>query len=628
MTPILAGWYKAAAVRSAAFDVVFLPERRAYTATGPVPLYLAAAGAGILVEQPCGSQGVCGHCRVRVVEGDVPRTPADEDHLSEAELAAGWRLACQVVLSGPAAVVVPAVTRSLAGKSFGDRLAPEDLAHPVVDLLCVALPPGGSEQASLLDRLAVALGRRPRTLSARPRALAELARAAGVYREVFVAMEGDELIAARPGGRRPLLGLAVDLGTTSLAAALVRLDDGTVVTSASRLNPQVAMGADVISRIQHTMDHDDGLQRLTAAVRDGVESLVRELVLEAGRDADDIVTAAVAGNPTMVHAWAGVAIAGLGIAPYLGAFAGELSCKAADVGLSIHPNANVYSFPQVRSHVGGDAVAAAIAAGVDRPGACRLLVDLGTNSEIIVACGNRVVATSAAAGPAFEGVSIRHGMRAAPGALDVVTFGNDGRLVMNTVAGAPATGICGSGLIDIVAEMLRVELVAASGYLRRREELDEGAAGRFARHLTEIEAQQAFRLAPDAEMGWDAEVVLTARDIREVQLAKGSIITAATLACRHLRREIADLDEVLVAGAFGNYIRKASALRIGLVPRIDPERIRLVGNAAGVGARLALLDRDVRARARALAQRAEYVDLATHGDYQATFIASLAFPEA
>lgn len=612
---------------TSSFDIVFLPERRAYTAPGPVALYVAAAGAGILVEQPCGSQGICGHCRVRVVEGQVRWSAADLEHLSTSDVAAGWRLACQLIVSGPAAIEVPAVARSLAGKSFGGPLPADVLELPVVEGICLPLPASAAAQASAIDRLAAALGRPGRSVRARPRALADLSRSVGSTPEVFVVMEGDELLAAWPGRRRPLLGLAVDLGTTSLAAALVRLDNGSVVASASRLNPQVAFGADVIARIQHSQDHGDGLARLTAAIRDGVQSVVTELLSEAMCVPEDVVTAAVAGNPTMLHTWAGVAVASLGRAPYVGSWAAELRCAAPDVGLGIHANASVYVFPQVRSHVGADAVAAAIACDVDKGDGCRLLVDLGTNSEVIVTCGERVVATSAAAGPAFEGVSIRHGMRASPGAVDVLSFTGDGRVAMNTVAGAPLAGICGSGLIDLVAEMLRVGLVSPSGYLRRPEELDGTVAPPLRQRLFDVDGQRAFRLSEAGASPDAGQVALTARDIREVQLAKGSIMTAATLACRHLNVDVRQLDEVLVAGAFGNYIRKASALRIGLVPRMDPERIRLVGNAAGVGARLALLDRDVRARASRLAQRAEYVELATRPDYQATFMEALSFPE-
>lgn len=614
-------------MRGASFDIAFLPDDRRFTATGPVPFYLAAAGAGILVEQPCGSQGICGDCRVRLVSGDAPPSEADRDHLAPDEIRAGWRLACQLVLRGPAAFEVPNVTRALAGKSFGEPLTPQDLERPVIAPACVSMRPP-ADATSALDRLAATIGRQPRQLRASPLALAELAIAAGAS-HVFATLEDDDLVAVRPGGSSPLFGLAVDIGTTSLAAALVRLDTGAVAASASRLNPQVTYGADVIARIQHAIEHHHGVTHLTTAVRRGLAALVGELLAGAGTEASAVVAAAVAGNPTMLHAWAGVSVGSLGVAPYLGVWSRDTAARAAVVELPIHPNANVWVFPQVASHVGGDAVSAAIACNLDRRTGRRLLVDLGTNSEVIATCDGRVVATSAAAGPAFEGVSIRQGMRAAAGAIDVVTFGDDGTVISDVIGGGPATGICGSGLIDLVAEMLRAGLVSSSGYLRRAEELESDVPPALRERIVRVDGLQAFavvRTGDGADAGPAEPVLLTARDIREVQLAKGSIMTAVTLACRHLGFDVLALDEILVAGAFGNYVRKASARRIGLVPGIDPERIRLVGNAAGVGARLALLDREVRDRARRFAEEAEPMELATRSDYQATFMASLSFP--
>jgi uncharacterized 2Fe-2S/4Fe-4S cluster protein (DUF4445 family) len=609
-------------VTDASFDIVFEPDQRRYRATGPVPLYLAAAAAGILVEQPCGSQGICGDCRVRVVEGAPPPTAADVDLVSASDLASGWRLGCKLVLEGPATVEVPTVVRSLAGKSFGDVLRASSLERPVVRSARVAL--GGEPPRPVLDVVSAALGSPPDRLPAPPAALAELSDAAADATEIFAVADDAGLLTVRR--REPVLfGLALDLGTTSLAAGLVRLQDGGVAASAARLNPQVAVAADVIGRIHHAMHREGGLRRLTAAVREGVRALVDDLLAASGIEARDVVIAAVAGNPTMLHAWAGVGIGTLGVAPYQGVWSRELSCRAREVGLDIHPTASVWVFPQVGSHVGGDAVGAAIACDLDRGAGRRLLVDLGTNSEVIVSSGGRIVATSAAAGPAFEGVSIRQGMRAAPGAVDVVSFARDGRVTVHAIGDVLAAGICGSGLIDLVAELLRAGVVSASGYLRKPGDLVTETARPFADRLVTIDGQQAFEVVPADEVTGDG-LAVTARDIREVQLAKGSILTACTLACRCLGFEPGELDEVLVAGAFGNYIRKASAIRIGLVPPIDPERVRLVGNAAGVAARLALVDRGVRERARTLASRAELVELATRSDYQDTFMASLAFP--
>jgi uncharacterized 2Fe-2S/4Fe-4S cluster protein (DUF4445 family) len=616
-------------VTSGTFVVRFLPDNRTYEADAAVDLYLAAAAVGILVEQPCGSQGTCGRCRVRVVDGAPPPTEAERARFTDDDLTAGWRLGCQIVFQAPAVVEIPAVSRSLAGKSFGTDLPAEALARPLVTI--TSLSARAPDTASALDGVGAAMGVRERSMHASPDALAELASARGCADLVGVAVHDRELLSAWVGATTHRFGLAVDVGTTSLAAALVCLLDGSVAASASSLNPQAAFGADVISRIKHAVDVPDGSAHLAAAVRGGLSALVGELTTAAGCHARDIVVASVAGNPTMMHAWLGVPAGTLGRAPYAGLWSDAMTVKANTVDLPIHPNANVFVFPLIRSHVGGDAVAAAVACGLDRGlrrglDGPRLLIDLGTNTELLLAHGSHLVATSAAAGPAFEGVSIRHGMRGAPGAVDVVSISADGRVTTNTIGGLPARGICGSGLIDAVAELLRAGVISSSGYLRRADEMAGDAP--LAKRLGQTAGQQAFTLVagPETE-GGSEPVAITARDIREIQLAKGSIVAAVTLLCRHVGLDPSDLEEILIAGAFGNYLRKASVLRIGLLPRIDPERMRFVGNAAGVGARLALLDREVLQRGRELAARAEYVDLATHPGYQATFMAALAFPE-
>jgi uncharacterized 2Fe-2S/4Fe-4S cluster protein (DUF4445 family) len=623
---------QACAVAATSFLIRFLPEDRGYKAAAAVELYLAAAAVGILVEQPCGSQGTCGRCRVRVVEGAPTPTDAERDRFTAEELNAGWRLACQLRFESPATVEIPSVTRSLAGKSFGADLPAHALARPVVHVGTVTAPvlSGASPASSVLDALGTSAGLIERALTASPSALSELASADATADSVSVAIQGRELVSARAGRGEPMFGLAIDIGTTSLAAALVSLEDGAVAASASSLNPQVAFGADVISRIRHTLEVPEGGAHLSAAVREGLAALVDQLAAHASCRARDIVIASVAGNPTMTHAWLGVPVASLGRAPYAALWTDALTVKAGTVGLPIHPNANVLVFPLVRSHVGGDAVAAAVASDLDRGlgtggGPSRLLIDLGTNTELLLVHDGRLVATSAAAGPAFEGVSIRHGMRAAPGAIDVVSITPDGGVVTHAIGGVPARGVCGSGLIDAVAELLSAGIVTSSGSVRRAGEV--AGCPPLAARLSQVDGQQAFALvAAEVDEGGPGPVLLTARDVREVQLAKGSIVAAATLLCRHVGLEPSAIGEVLVAGAFGNYIRKSSAVRIGLLPPVDAERIRLVGNAAGVGAKLALLDHEVMARGRELAARAEYVDLAMHPGYQAAFISALAFP--
>lgn len=612
---------QAVAVNTEPFDIRFEPDGTVCRSTGPIGLDLAAARAGILLEHPCGAQGTCGRCRVRLRAGSSPVTEADRQHLRDDELEAGWRLGCRLVLEGAATVEVPPLARSAAGKSFGDTLPPESLTRPVVERLAVLLPSDDRDTAAWLDRLGAASGLAGRSLSATAAALADLGRAVVSGVPVTLTLEEAEVVAASPGEARAGLGLAVDIGTTSLAAALVDLADGEVRASGARLNPQVAFGSDVIARIRATMERDEHLAAMANAVRGGLSALVASLLDEAACDARDVVVAAVAGNPTMLHAWAGVPIAGLGTAPFAAVWSGAASWKAGALELPAHPNANVFVFPMVRSHVGGDAVAAAIACALDQPGPPRLLIDLGTNTELIAVSGRRAVVTSAAAGPAFEGVSIRCGMRAAPGAIDRVLLPGGSRVLVNVIGGVPAAGLCGSGIVDAVAELLRVGILTASGAMRPASDLPAAAEG-YADRFREIDGQQAVVLAGPAD-GAARTVVCTARDVREIQLAKGAILTAAQLACRQLGLGLGDLGEVLIAGAFGNVLRKASVRGIGLLPGVDLERVRLVGNAAGVGARLAVLDEEVRRRACRFAGRAEYVDLATDPAYQNTFLRAL-----
>jgi uncharacterized 2Fe-2S/4Fe-4S cluster protein (DUF4445 family) len=601
------------------FSIRFMPDGRTFTAERPTPLVVAAAAVGILLEQPCGGEGTCGDCRVRVMEGEAAESSADRDVLSVEERAQGWRLACHLTCTADLAVEVPLVSRAVSGKTFGPALPPEALDSPCVMVITTRVEPDSRSHSSCLDSLSVSAGLGPGALTASVAALAELSAAAQENGKLTAVVHRGDLVAVRHGASLRRYGLAVDIGTTSLAVALINLANGDVAGERATLNPQAAFGADVIARIKFAADVADGRGRLAEAVRGGIRALVTDLLETNDAAPDDVVICAVAGNPTMMHAWAEVNLAGLGHAPYVGAWSGPLLARARELGLPIHPNAPVFGFPPVRSHVGGDLVAAAIAARFDERNGRRLLIDLGTNSEILVADGRRFVATSGAAGPAFEGVSIHHGMRAAPGAVDLAVVEDDGRLTFHVVGDVPPTGLCGSGLIDLVAELCRVGVIDASGYLRGPDELPPGPAQRLGSRVIDIDRQRAFRV------GDATGPILTARDIREVQLAKGSIRAAVRLTCRALGFEPEDLHEVLLAGAFGNCIRKASAVRLGLVPALDPTRIHFIGNAAGIGARLALVDQRVHARAERLAAEASYLDLAAHPGYQDTFIGSLAF---
>lgn len=549
------------------YTVRLLPERRSCTAREPMDLAEAAAQCEVLLEQPCGSRRTCGKCRVRVLDGAPAASDDDRRVLDGTLIDGGWRLGCALVLDASATVEIPRAARGVPAKSFG----PADLFRG-----------GGIAPAEpLAVRRALDRGVTP-------------------------------------------WGVAVDVGSTTLAAALVRLDTGEVAATASALNPQVRFGADVVSRIRYAMEHREGAARLQEALARSVDELIATCAGSAGLSGDVIVALACVGNPTMVHTLVGQSVAGLGQAPYEGSLRGAWHGRASVLGLTgVDAATPVYVPPAIRSHVGADAVAAVLAEGLDRAEQPVLLIDVGTNTEIVLASRDHLVATSAAAGPAFEGATIHQGMRAAPGAIELVRVRADGSIRIRTIGNAPPAGLCGSGLVDAVAELLHADAIEPSGRLRAAHELPPG---RLRDRIVELPTAgggggggRAVRLTPDAAPA----VYLTAADVRQLQLVKGSIAASAHLLLRRAGLTPADLGEVLIAGAFGGWIRTVSALAIGLVPPVDPERIRFVGDAAAAGARLVLVDRGARRRADRLAARAEYVELAGRQEYADAFVDNL-----
>lgn len=543
--------------------LTFLPEGREHASPSPVVASEAAAQADILIEHPCGTRGRCTRCRVRFVEGAPPATPADLDRLSETMCEDGWRLSCQAVVEGEAVVEVPAASRSSQTKSFGpDTLEGGQLTH-------LRVPRGA------------------------------------------------------PSGP---LGLAVDLGSTTVAVALVDLQSTEILAHGSAVNAQVRHGGDLISRIRHAMDSDAGAGALTRALRETVAELARQVVRGARVDPHRVVGVTACGNGAMSHAFAGEDVCSLGTAPYHGSFTGARRMRAGRLGIPVHPDASVLLFPQVASHVGGDTVAAILATGLDRTVRPALLVDLGTNTEIVLATPEGIQAASAAAGPAFEGAEITHGTRAAPGAVDRVSLGTEGKLLIHTVGGESPRGLCGTGLVDATAALLELGVIDAPGRMLGPGALPD-RLGRDLAARVEIGEQGNHRFVLAAGGTGSEPVALYARDVRQLQLVKGSILAATRLLLERADLVEGDLGAVHVAGAFGTHLRKWTALRVGLLPAVDPERILLAGDAAAVGARMALGDRRMWERAMEVAQRVDHVELATDPAYTDVFAEAIPFPE-
>ena len=576
-------------------------------------LFEAATWAGVAIDSTCGARGTCKKCRVRVVDDGVAATAADVRAFSEEELAAGWRLACRSHLTDDAAAtleleVPPLSTRPKAALLGRGR---HIILSPALQLRRVELPPAGlDDPASELERLARML---PDLELDIPLSVAQqVAAATGDGRVVTAAVVGNRLVAVEPGEAAGY-GLAVDLGTTTVVVALIDIATGAIAGLASALNTQERFGSDVISRMSHAAEGPTALRELREAALDTIGGLIQEVCTEAEVETTSVYAAVVAGNSTMLHLLVGVDPRAMASSPFTPVFRAALDLPAHEVGLPIHPEARVQTLPLLGAYVGADITAGILSTGIGRDGAVSLLIDIGTNGEVVLAAGGRIVSTSAPAGPAFEGAEIRCGMRAVDGAIESAAIGR--RVELNVLGGGAPRGICGSGLADIAADLLECGLIEPSGRLKRRAEIPDHP---LADLIVEIDGAPAFRLAEG--------IVLTQQDIRALQFAKGAIASGTSVLMEELGVGVDDLDEVLLAGSFGTYINPESARRIGLIPPVDLERVVPVGNSSLEGAKISLLSFREQQVGVGLAERAEYVELSAQPGFNEVFVESLAFP--
>ncbi|HZD16682.1 MAG TPA: ASKHA domain-containing protein, partial [Actinomycetota bacterium] len=452
-----------------------------------------------------------------------------------------------------------------------------------------------------------------------PALLPRLARAMAEHPDrISTTLVGDHLVDVQPGeGTGGTFGIAVDIGTTTVVVTLIDLATGTVAAVESTLNRQAPFGADVIARMGHAMTGEEAIAELRVAVLETVNGLLESACATAGAAREEVFEMVAVGNATMLHLLLGVDPRSIALSPFVATFLEARDLRAADVGIRIHPEGRVALFPSIGAYVGADLAADVLASGLAREDRIRLLVDVGTNGEIVCGSGERAVATAAPAGPAFEGGQILHGMRATEGAIEGVVLGGE-RVHLQVIGGhVTPRGICGSGLIDAVAQLRAAGLLSESGILSSRE--DATLAGHpLADRLLDRDGVRAFALTED--------VLLTQLDIRELQSAKGAIATGIGVAMDALGITPDDLDEVLLAGSFGTYIDPGSARVLGLVPPVPVERIRAVGNAASEGAKMALLSFREREVAFELPAFVEYLELSGAGDFNERFLGNLAFP--
>jgi uncharacterized 2Fe-2S/4Fe-4S cluster protein (DUF4445 family) len=616
--------------------------RRVELAAGQT-LLDAARAAGIEMVAVCGGEGWCHTCLVRPMAGRVAAaTATEEDALGPELLRAGFRLACQALPLSDVKVEIPPDSLATQQRLQLEGEAAEHAVAPLVEGIDITVAPATLEDlradaTRLQDAVEALDGTRPafghavlRGLSAQLRAQGWSARL-GVRRErrtaaavsaagAAGAMLGGEVVAVAPSGAA-LFGLAVDLGTTKIAAYLVELATGRTLARAGAVNPQVAYGEDVVSRISYAIEHADGRETLRTRVVDTLNDLVSELCAEAGRAdpaaaaaRERIVDAVIVGNTAMHHLFAGLPVDQLGRAPYIPAVSEPLDIPARDLGLEVAAGAYVHLPANIAGYVGADHVAMALAAGVWETQRTVIAVDIGTNTEVTLACGGRIWSCSCASGPAFEGAHIRDGMRAAPGAIERVQLAVNGRPRLKVIGDAPPVGICGSGIMDAISELLRIGAIDRKGVFRTGHPRVGGEGG-----------TAHYLLAGEEATGHGRAIVVTRKDINEIQLAKAAIRVGVEVLLHEAGIAAGQIDEFIVAGAFGAYLDLASTVRTGMFPELPLVRFRQVGNAAGAGARQLLVSAERRAFAGRRARDVAYVELTIHPEFARQYMRRLYF---
>jgi uncharacterized 2Fe-2S/4Fe-4S cluster protein (DUF4445 family) len=605
-------------------DLRFEPSGRRVRVPAGVTVFDAASWNGIAIDSTCGGHGTCKKCRVRVLEGGATVTSLDTRAFAPSELREGWRLACRLEAGGDLGVEVPPLATRPKAATIG--VGRKVILRPAVQKRYVELSePSLKDQAPDVERLLARLDDLELRVDLHALRAVGPALRRGGFRVTAVVVD-DALVDVEPGDTTSrLFGIAFDLGTTTVVATLLDLATGAPVAVQSVLNRQQPFGADVITRISSVMMDPDALHGLARLAHETLAELASAVCAEAGVTAREVYEVAIAGNATMTHIVLGIDPEPLGMAPFILASRAFPELLAADIGLDVHPRARAVVFPSIGAYVGGDITAGLLASGMDRDRRTRLFIDIGTNCEIVLGSDEGLLATAAPAGPAFEGASIRCGMRASDGAIESVTMTPE-TLTLKVIGDGPPLGLCGSGLVDSVAELVGLGLVDPSGRFvddaRARD-----AAPALAPRLCVLGEERVFVLHWAGEEGdLEQALYLTQRDVRELQFAKAAIATGWSLLLEDAGIGPQDVQQVLLAGSFGSYLSPASAVRIGLVPPLPVMRIVSAGNVAGEGAKMALLSMRERAGAVALLEEVSYVELSDRGDFNDRFVERLAFP--
>ena len=631
--------------------VLFMPSGRRGLFPRGTPLLDAARSLGVDIDSVCGGRGLCGRCQISCVTGSFAKhqIESDVDHLSpfsateekfeerKGPLKAGRRLSCHTTLLDDAVIDVPAesqVHRQIVRKEMESRDIRLDTATRLyyVQIAEPSLDDPRGEMQFLFEALEREWGVTGLTL-ANSQLHTLQAALTREDRGVTVAVYQEHLITGIwPGLFDQPRGIAIDVGSTTVAAHLCDLNSGEVLASAGVMNPQIRYGEDLMSRVSYVMMHPEGAELLTRAIREAINGLFVELTSEASNQVEDILEIALVANPIMHHIVLGINPINLGTAPFALTTSDAIDTRAAEIGLSAHPEARLYCLPCIAGHVGADAAGVILAEAPDRNEDMTLVVDVGTNAEIVLANNERLLVCSSPTGPAFEGAQISSGQRATIGAIEHVQINretleprfkcigselwSDEPGFTEAMSGTGVTGICGSGIIEVVAEMYLAGILSTDGVV------DGVLTGRTQRIQADGRTfSYVLHASSDPEV---SDVLVTQNDVRQIQLAKAALYAGIKLLMDEMG--VTTVDKIRLAGAFGSHISVSHAMVLGLIPDCDLEQVTSAGNAAGAGARMALLDRNARLEIATTIAKAERIETAVADDFQAHFVGAMGLP--
>ncbi len=626
------------------YKVIFQPSGSRGAVEEGKTLREAAQELGVDIESICGGKRTCGKCKVQIQEGFFEKfgidsrmeniSPLEEDeekHLKEEEIEDNYRLSCTAKIHGDVLVFVPEESRGggqVVRKAAGDI---EIEIDPVIRKYYVELKPATLEEAEgdlerLLGELKSSHGLE--NLSIDYSVLMELPDIirAGEWKVTVTLRNDEEIVKLEPGYTDRRVGLAVDIGTTTVVGYLTDLETGKVIALDSAMNPQVSYGEDVMSRITYAMTHEDGLGKMHKAIIEGLNKIIDNVTSEAGLTPEDILEMVVVGNTCMHHVFLNINPESVGLSPFPPALHHSADVKARDLGLKTSRGAYVHVLPIEAGFVGADNMGVVVAVRPEKQDKMLLIIDIGTNGEIVLGNRGKLLTTSCATGPAFEGAQIKYGMRAAPGAIERVRIDPETLEVKYKVIGKAdwhtkvqdvnARGICGSGIIEAVAEMFKAGIIKKNGNFN--SELNTK------RLRKDEKGQYEFVLAWKEETSIGKDITVTLGDIRAIQLAKGALYTGCKILMK--RYGVTKVDKVILAGAFGSYIDREASMVMGMFPDCDLDKVIAVGNAAGDGARIALLNRKIREEANETARQIKYIELTVDPEFQTEFMRAMHFP--